>query len=88
MNKISTGLILPIALFTVLLGCSEVEAKEERSYDCHEWLPKWSDSDKDCQSTRHELLLQFSLAPVTFTNDKQCTVDTGLWLDPYFQSGL
>ncbi|WP_444917621.1 HNH endonuclease family protein [Microbulbifer sp. JMSA003] len=42
-----------------------------------------SDTDRDCQSTRHELLVQFSLAPVTFTNEKQCTVDPGLWLDPY-----
>ncbi|GAA5442606.1 hypothetical protein Misp06_00780 [Microbulbifer sp. NBRC 101763] len=32
---------------------------------------------------RHELLVQFSLAPVTFTNSRRCTVDTGLWLNPY-----
>ncbi|MCO1336506.1 HNH endonuclease family protein [Microbulbifer sp. OS29] len=76
-------LLLPVLLSAALAGCLEVEAKEGRGYDRHEWLPKWSDSDGDCQSTRHELLVQFSLAPVRFTNAKHCTVDTGLWLDPY-----
>ncbi|WP_444890065.1 hypothetical protein [Microbulbifer sp. DLAB2-AA] len=75
--------LLPILLSAALAGCFEVEAKEERGYDRHEWLPKWSDSDGDCQSTRHELLVQYSLASVSFTNEKGCTVDTGLWLDPY-----
>ncbi|WP_444884554.1 hypothetical protein [Microbulbifer sp. PSTR4-B] len=27
--------------------------------------------------------MQYSLAPVSFTNEKGCTVDTSLWLDPY-----
>ncbi|WP_445366190.1 hypothetical protein ACJJJB_10245 [Microbulbifer sp. ANSA001] len=44
-------------------GCPVVEAKEEHGYDRHEWLPKWFDTDGDCQSTRHELLVQFSQAP-------------------------
>ncbi|WP_444946455.1 hypothetical protein ACJJIP_06530 [Microbulbifer sp. VTAC004] len=29
------------------------------------------------------MLVRFSLAPVIFTNDKRCRVDTGLWLNPY-----
>ncbi|UHQ55454.1 GmrSD restriction endonuclease domain-containing protein [Microbulbifer sp. YPW16] len=52
-------------------------------YHRAEWLPRWSDSDRDCQDTRHELLLRYSLAPVTFTRADQCRVKTGLWLDPY-----
>ncbi|WP_445357362.1 hypothetical protein ACJJIC_15580 [Microbulbifer sp. ANSA002] len=56
-------LLLPILPSTALAGCLEVEAKGERNYDRHEWLPKWSDSDGDCQSTRHELLVQNSATP-------------------------
>ena len=52
-------------------------------YDRHEWLPRWSDVDRDCQNTRHELLIRYSLAPVSFTNHRQCSVDRGLWMDPY-----
>ncbi|MDP5208849.1 hypothetical protein Q5Y71_03745, partial [Microbulbifer sp. 2205BS26-8] len=81
-KEIAMRLIIPILLSMLLVGCLEVEA-ETQDYDRHEWLPRWSDSDGDCQSTRHELLIQFSLAPVTFTNAKSCTVNTGLWLDPY-----
>lgn len=77
-------LILPIASSAVLSGCLEVEANSNvKDYDRHEWLLRWSGPDGDCQSTRHELLVQFSLAPVIFTNERGCTVDTGLWLDPY-----
>ncbi|WP_444913685.1 hypothetical protein [Microbulbifer sp. TRSA007] len=75
-------LILPFMLSAALSGCFEAEANVNE-YDRHEWLPRWSDADRDCQSTRHELLVQFSMAPVTFTNDKECTVDIGLWLDQY-----
>ncbi|WP_234994871.1 GmrSD restriction endonuclease domain-containing protein [Microbulbifer donghaiensis] len=53
------------------------------SYDRAEWLPRWSDFDRDCQDTRHELLVRYSLAPVTFTRADGCKVSTGLWLDPY-----
>ncbi|WP_299592874.1 DUF1524 domain-containing protein [uncultured Microbulbifer sp.] len=54
-----------------------------QDYDRHEWLPRWSDADRDCQNTRHELLIRFSLAPVTFKNSKNCQVAFGLWMDPY-----
>ncbi|MEW5251192.1 HNH endonuclease family protein [Microbulbifer sp. 2201CG32-9] len=75
-------LILPIVLSTTIFGCLAVEA-ETHIYDRNEWLPRWSDADRDCQNTRHELLIQFSLAPISFTNEKGCTVKSGLWLDPY-----
>lgn len=52
-------------------------------YDRSEWLPRWSDFDSDCQDTRHELLIRYSLSPVTFTRADNCRVATGLWLDPY-----
>lgn len=43
----------------------------------------WIDSDQDCQYTRAEILIRSSQTPVTFRNGKTCTVDSGLWLDPY-----
>lgn len=52
-------------------------------YKRSEWLPRWSDFDGDCQNTRHELLIRYSLAPVTFSGADQCKVVSGLWLDPY-----
>ncbi|WHI44623.1 DUF1524 domain-containing protein [Microbulbifer sp. VAAF005] len=76
-------LILSAILLTVLTDCLEVKANDSRGYNLREWLPRWSDSDGDCQSTRHELLIRYSLAPVTFTNESGCIVETGLWLDPY-----
>ncbi|WP_444944601.1 DUF1524 domain-containing protein [Microbulbifer sp. ZKSA006] len=70
---------LLIALLT-LSGCYE---PAPQSYDRNEWLPRWSDVDGDCQNTRQELLIRLSLAPVTFGNEKGCTVVSGLWMDPY-----
>lgn len=67
--------------FTILLLV--LSANSFADYDRHEWLPRWSDFDRDCQNTRHELLIRYSMAPVTFTNERKCTVKTGLWLDPY-----
>ncbi|MCO1333317.1 HNH endonuclease family protein [Microbulbifer sp. OS29] len=70
----------------LLLGvfaCSFSVSGLAASYDRAEWLPKWSDPDRDCQDTRHELLVRYSLSPVTFTRSSHCKVDTGLWLDPY-----
>lgn len=54
-----------------------------QDYDRREWLPRWSDVDRDCQDTRHELLIRYSLAPVVYTNRDNCKVAFGLWLDPY-----
>ena len=43
----------------------------------------WIDEDKDCQNTRHEVLIEESLKAVTFKSDKQCQVATGEWLAPF-----
>lgn len=76
--------LIPLAILSAaLIGCLAVQVKENIKYDRDEWLPRRSDTDKDCQNTRHELLIQFILAPVRFTNEKKCTVKTGLWLDLY-----
>ncbi len=41
------------------------------------------DKDGDCQNIRAELLIKTSLETVTFRTDKECRVDTGLWICPY-----
>jgi 5-methylcytosine-specific restriction endonuclease McrA len=51
-------------------------------YDRSDW-PHWSDEDKDCQNTRHELLISTSSEGVTFKTNKQCNVLVGEWYDPY-----
>ena len=42
----------------------------------------WSDSDSDCQNTRHELLIARSLKLVELSADG-CLVIRGTWVDPY-----
>lgn len=42
----------------------------------------WPDSDGDCQSDRHEILIEESLVE-TELNSEGCRVETGLWIDPY-----
>lgn len=51
-------------------------------YSRDEW-PHWTDSDKDCQNTRHELLIASSSSTVGFKTAKECIVITGEWYDPY-----
>jgi hypothetical protein len=51
-------------------------------YDRSDW-PHWSDDDKDCQNTRHELLISTSKKSVEFKTEKGCNVSTGEWFDPY-----
>ena len=41
----------------------------------------WIDEDGDCINTRHELLIEQSLSPVSFKTD--CLVGTGQWLGLY-----
>jgi hypothetical protein len=52
------------------------------SYNRKEWH-HWIDDDSDCQNTRHEVLLEESAEPIQFTNSKQCSVLTGLWIGPF-----
>ena len=51
--------------------------KYKRSY-----FGGWTDSDGDCQNTRHELLQELSTSIMSFT-DNTCRVLTGKWVDPY-----
>jgi hypothetical protein len=51
-------------------------------YDRSDW-PHWSDADRDCQNTRHEILIQTSTKPVEFKTNNECNVLAGEWYDPY-----
>jgi hypothetical protein len=77
----------PYKSFKSNIDKAEEEAIEEgRSfvtlYNRNDW-PHWSDDDKDCQNTRHELLIRTSKKSVDFKTEKGCNVATGEWFDPY-----
>jgi hypothetical protein len=67
--------------FESSIDLAEQEALDEsRSfvtlYNRNDWK-HWIDSDKDCQNTRHELLISTSTIPVEFKSDEQCNVLSG-----------
>jgi len=64
-------------------------AKLKRGYSRKEFQ-HWIDLDGNCRNTRQELLIERSLAPVTFSISKKgkCTVKTGKWADFYFDETL
>lgn len=69
------ALIILFLLFPSLaLSCEKYNRKNWRH---------WIDVDKDCQSTRNEVLISESVEPVTFKTGKGCKVATGKWIDPY-----
>lgn len=51
-------------------------------YDRDGWK-HWEDFDRDCQNTRHELLIARSLVEVTYTAPSGCYVATGAWQGPF-----
>ena len=57
-------------------------SQETISYDRNDY-GRWSDDDKDCQNTRHEILVQSSSTPVVFKTKKNCLVISGTWLGAY-----
>ena len=51
-------------------------------YDRDDWR-HWTDEDRDCQNTRHEVLVAESLIDVTFKNEDECQVETGEWFGAF-----
>jgi Protein of unknown function (DUF1524) len=72
--------LLPLIL--VATCTHQVSKKKSISYNRKDWA-HWSDFDKDCQSTRHEILITRSLAPVSMDR-KGCHVMQGKWEDYYY----
>ena len=52
------------------------------TYDRDDWQ-HWTDADGDCQNARAEVLIEESLAPVTFRANNPCIVHSGLWTGPW-----
>ena len=51
-------------------------------YNRDDWN-HWIDENGDCQNTRHEVLIEESFEPVTYTNNTFCSVSTGKWYGNY-----
>ena len=72
---------IPAVTSDQLLRVAEV-SPDLPPYDRDDWK-HWVDEDKDCQNTRHEVLIEESLAKVAFKTDRKCQVATGEWFAPY-----
>ncbi len=72
-----------LLLSSTALTQSSAPPVYERSHWRH-----WEDFDGDCQNTRQELLISQSQIAVSFTSTRGCTVEIGLWLDPYTGSSF
>ena len=66
--------------YTVCLGA---ESDGGQNYNRDSMYPTWDDWDNDCQSNRHEVLIDESTTSVTYTSATNCSVATGRWYDPY-----
>lgn len=84
--------VLPWVLFLTTCAVADVDGSLEDpsgsslpEYDRSEWK-HWTDEDGDCQDSRQEVLIRDSRVPVTFKTEKQCSVATGEWKDPYSTS--
>ncbi len=51
-------------------------------YDRDDWK-HWTDEDGDCQDARQEVLIEESLEPVEYEDDRQCRVESGRWWAPH-----
>lgn len=43
----------------------------------------WADNNQDCQDSRMETLITYSLSPVKFKTEKNCMVTSGKWISPF-----
>ena len=62
----------------LLKGLAVADASAPVSYDRDDWGSGWSDADRDCMNTRHEVLKEESLSPAQ-TDTSGCKVVQGRW---------
>lgn len=79
--NMTTFIIIVTSFFLGMGTHSAISGKEVIVYDRSEYK-HWVDTDGDCQNTRHEVLIEESMIPVTF-DTKGCRVIKGMWKDPY-----
>jgi hypothetical protein len=68
----------PVAAESVQLLVREIPA-DLPGYARGDWR-HWIDADRDCQNTRHEVLVEESLIAPTFKAADECQVSSGQWL--------
>ena len=73
-----SGTTPPLELVIAVSSVSE----DFPPYERDEW-GDWIDEDGDCQNTRHEVLVEESLAQVAFKDDRECQVLTGKWFGAF-----
>ena len=75
--------VVPTQPPAVLLDIAVAAVPDELpDYDRDDWR-HWTDEDKDCQNTRHEVLTEESRVPVEYKTDDQCKVEAGEWYGAY-----
>lgn len=57
-----------------------VAAENNAGYDRTRYFGSWLDTNRDCQNTRAEVLLQEAKAGATYTTARHCTVRTARWV--------
>lgn len=57
-----------------------VAAENNAGYDRTRYFGSWLDTNRDCQNTRAEVLLQETKSSVSFTTARRCTLRTGRWV--------
>lgn len=71
-----------ILLLILFVSCAHQPAVVTKKYHRKDWK-HWVDYDRDCQTTRQEILIERSLTPVS-TDRKGCIVMKGKWADYYY----
>ena len=71
----------PSSISDIALNISD-NVQNLPDYDRDDWN-HWTDADRDCQNTRHEVLIEESLVEVTFKSADGCQVATGKWVDKF-----
>jgi hypothetical protein len=60
-----------------------VAAENNAGYDRDRYFGRWIDQNKDCQNTRHEVLISESRVTPRYTSSKRCAVASGKWVTSF-----
>jgi hypothetical protein len=60
-----------------------VAAENNAGYDRDRYFGRWIDQNKDCQNTRHEVLISESRVTPGYTSSKRCAVASGKWVTSF-----
>lgn len=52
-------------------------------YDRNRYFGQWIDQNKDCQNTRHEVLISETRVTPTYTSSSRCSVAAGKWITSF-----